>query len=295
MPGMLIKALMDTCYQRLSNRNFRWPELCSLRSFNFRGGGPDYNNPLHRDFYMLRYAPAYISEYYLVFKHIFAKKFLMNGACVSVLSLGCGALLDLIGFEYARRATKQFRSATPYYYGIDIVDWRFDINIIDNIDICFGGIARCPHDQNKYDIIIFPKSISDLNESELIVFARSIQSRCLYEKICIINAKRNNAEYDTRLVQRFCSEICNSHGYRIEDYTCRIWNRGNEDIYFSHILKNGYEYPDCIIKYLKNIRSNCIAPRCLPLENDECKTILDRYPILKAKNACPEIYYLVKQ
>ena len=45
--------------------------LCACKNLTYEGGNsPDYDNPLVQQNYMLRFFPAYLTEYYLMYKKL---------------------------------------------------------------------------------------------------------------------------------------------------------------------------------------------------------------------------------
>lgn len=299
MPGKYIASLMNDCYHRFSARTFRENELCSLRRFDTSDWRPDYSNPLHREFYLLRYAPAYISEYYLIYKHIFDKDFLAKGEYVAALSLGCGAMLDLVGLECARRDSTAFVSAKAYYYGVDISDWGCELTkIIRNAYLFLDGIARFDHDdaECKYDIIMFPKSIADLDEAELMDFAEDIPRNALQKRFCVVNVPSSDISGGRQLAETFCRRICERLGYSIvEKEPISWWEPEGRNMYFSTLLENGYFYPKDILDALSAVSERCTTTECPDVRRERCKRILNKSPILMTWYAQPDIFYLEKQ
>src|SRR5699024_9852346 len=135
---------------------------CNLKSFRYDGNNiPDYNDPLIQKYYLLRYMPAYLAEYNLMYYKMFKLNYL--DCNLNVMSIGCGCGIDLWGAKFAR--DKKFPEIDIRYTGIDMVDWDYrdnldieeayfinkDINEIDSLD------------EYNYNIIIFPKSIGEFN------------------------------------------------------------------------------------------------------------------------------------
>jgi hypothetical protein len=75
------------------------PTLCTLKKFNFSMSNvPDYNNLLYQQLYLLRFAHAYIMEYYRIYKKILNTRFL--DLPLKILSVGAGSFLDLYGLYF---------------------------------------------------------------------------------------------------------------------------------------------------------------------------------------------------
>ena len=62
--------------------------LCELKNFGFKGEVlPDYQNQFIQQYYLLKYFPAYLTEYYFLYNEIIKKNFLKDN--YNILSIGC--------------------------------------------------------------------------------------------------------------------------------------------------------------------------------------------------------------
>lgn len=145
-------------------------DICQLQQAFSKAWGPIYSSKLHRSFYFIKYAVPYCIEYREIYRTILDSELFYNATSISVLSIGCGAMLDFIGFIYALREINPH--STWAYHGIDIVDWECkEISNVSSANIKFTckGIGNISTEElnNHYDIIIFPKSISDIPPTEI--------------------------------------------------------------------------------------------------------------------------------
>lgn len=299
MPGQFITSFLDTHFDKFKDlvTKAQPTDFCSLRKFgNGEEWDPDYTNPLHREFYYLKYSSAYMTEYYLAFKNIFEKNWFIPDNRIVTLSIGCGAMFDLVGFEYARRNTEQF-VATPYtYYGIDLVDWNCnETKTIPGITLFERGIDNFNHNDcdYKYDIIIFPKSISDIPKESLFKFAHSITDKTISNKLCIINSKRGNSHTDTEYAEKFCNIIKDNLGYTIIRETFTL-SENEDETRFESLLDNQFIFDNNIGQFLKQFGQKRLLCKCPDSDQLHCSEVLGKWPMRFAQNIEPEIYYLEK-
>lgn len=273
--------------------------ICELRSFSYDNGiRPDYTQDLHRQLYYLRFASAYIIEYFLAYKYIFGSGKITPQNNIAVLSIGCGAMLDLIGFEFARRYTLGFESSIPHYYGVDLIDWQCpEAKIIDSSVFLNKGIEHVlPASDLPYrlDILFFPKSVSEIPQECLNSFIDSLDGNDLNSRVCIVNSRRGSSKTDRIKVTAFSKAIARKCGYKIvtQEY---INFSGDSERYLSTFCPGSYEYDKDLGSWLNQlVNKYCACARCEDEMKQQCCGIINRWPTLKAKNVSPEIYYLEK-
>ena len=170
-------------------------DLCDSRNlldFTPKDGSqqPDYTDPLAQARYIYRFHLAYTYEYMWMFRDILEDIDKRREMCrevkptLHVLSLGSGAGPDYRGLLYARRCVdwpaKRHLSVT--WTGVDLVDWKKEYRVdryrwdkvdyqmpVDMVDyLCGrkaedGEPAEDPADISDVDIVVFPKSIYELD------------------------------------------------------------------------------------------------------------------------------------
>lgn len=202
-------------------------------------------------------------------------------------------MLDLVGLEYARTQSPNYKTARSHYYGVDILDWECDATQIGAIVNFFGNglgafsLSECAY---RADIISFPKSIYDIPPQDLIDFANSIEINDIMENFCVINSKRGNSCDDTKRATLFCNTIAERLGYSVR---CEVLNLSNEEAYFEELLDTKFDFNVSIAHYIQNLCTGCEFSDCE--EYDKCCGIIQKYPMRYARNIKPEIYYLEKK
>lgn len=222
---------------------------CDLKGLRYDGNNiPDYNNPLIQKYYLLRYMPAYLIEYYLMYKKMFKLNFLDLNP--NIISFGCGCGIDLWGAKFAR--DKNFPEIDISYTGIDMVDWDYRDNLdmeeayFINKDI--NEIERL--DEYNYNIIIFPKSIGEFDTNTFLKLKDIIANTYFIEnKIILLSSIRNTrCNFDIDRLIEIIDIFTNKHNYISLD--------GKEIYWYYTINEIGY-YPklEDIKVYLSNLNS----------------------------------------
>ncbi len=151
------------------NKNIIVTELNNLfPDFDNPNYGEIYGNPYRTAAYLYKYGFAYTYLYKSMYRDILN---LMDAdENINVLSIGCGAKLDMAGLKLALLDTNREEAA---YYGIDLNDWTNN----DNENFCLFNEQGCfevvniidylTREINNYNaikenIIVFPYSMSEL-------------------------------------------------------------------------------------------------------------------------------------
>ena len=270
--------------------------ICELSNFTFDNGFiPDYKNSIYRNIYFLRYAYAYIIEYYIVFNKFFNDDKINNLSSISLLSLGCGGMLDLVGFNYARINNEKYKTSTPYYYGVDLIDWNCkNTKIIENTKFFNCNIDEFDINSvdDPIDIIIFPKSISEISNDCIDKFVNNISCDKLSKKLCIINSRRGSSVTDANKAEYFSSCIKEKCNYSSGDYIYFDIDKDNE-VYLGELVNCGFR--EDVKQWMINLTTRyCLFGECTHEQVQECSKVIDKWPLLKARNISPQIYYLEK-
>ncbi|MBR5180419.1 MAG: hypothetical protein IKW90_16710 [Lachnospiraceae bacterium] len=293
---MPIYDYLTDLYMRFRDKCERKNNLCELKNLSFEGGSiPDYSKEIISLLYCLRYHFGYAFEYEEMYRSIMHE--FKDADSLSVLSVGSGNGIDLWSLFHA---TDRMNINEIVYTGIDCVDWidRFDINspnsaryyncelsdadnIIDNLD----GL----------DILIFPKSISELTSDDLRALANRIAN--ITDKVYVLTSVRKNGynrSSDISKIKELCTRF-EKHGFRItigKTEECLEWQR---DVGI-RAERYDYEYPQEALEYLLNLHIHC----CEYDEDDVkcaeyCPQTIIRSPILKTNTICCSIVQLARE
>lgn len=132
----------------------------TLCDFTIDWGNPHYNYANMQLLYMIRYFYAYMMEYKHLFQYVRLDSF-------KVLSVGCGAYVDLLGLYLNNNQDKNVK-----YTGVDPAVWNYASLIKD----FFPGSYEINHVAQDFDGLMHkPEGIAYLSEANVIVFPKSIE------------------------------------------------------------------------------------------------------------------------
>ena len=254
--------------------------LCDLRNVSFEGGNlPDYNNRAQALLYCLRYHFGYAFEYKHIYQNYILNNF--NHDHINVLSIGCGNGIDLWSLDQAINC-----SNTPIksiiYLGVDRVDWgeRFECSPNDQIEYYQGDVQKLPACTDNVDVVIFPKSLSELADADLSYLSELINEST--NEVIISASFRtdtNNLNRDSYKFNNFIKMFIGK-GFEIA--------KGETGVYYTidgldSIYKNDPEfyYPNHVKEFVIDLYYNCdgaYGNRCS--YQNICSEQLTRQPIL---------------
>ena len=253
--------------------------LCDLRNVSFESGKlPDYTNRAQALLYCLRYHFGYAFEYeYIYINHILNS---FDSDQINILSIGCGNGIDLWALDHAiKRSGSQIKCVN--YIGVDRVDWKayFDCSLDDHVKYIQCEITELQEQFENIDVLILPKSISELNEDALKHIAKIIT--CSSDELYVVASFRSdlgNLCSDGDKFEFLINQLANNGYAIIEGNLADCYDVDGPDAIVSHY--NDYIYPDEALDYICNLYSTCKQTG----DNEDCKTIcsnqLSRKPIL---------------
>ena len=248
---------LENTQRYLYNDICRMPSLCALKGLNFSAYErlPDYGIPAIQRLYLLRYAYAYLAEYYYMYGYLMER---FGGNRWNVLSIGAGCGLDYYGAYFSVGT----RLESLNYIGIDRINWldqqqlgkfRIHINEIENVDFNIYADAN---------VIIFPKSICELSETSYGRFSTAIQNRTFNgNRILLVSSQRSTyIDNDHRRFYMLVDQFAGS-GYTPRQFPVVRAPEGSR--YFYDVV--GFCIPDGIRCFLENL-----ADRCPNIDNCPC-------------------------
>lgn len=259
-------------------------ELCKLKDLNFSNENiPDYNDVNLQQLYILRYGLSYAFDYYKIAYNIL--KECNDYDKIRVLSVGCGTGIDYWGFV---NAIEKYKSKISIdYVGIDLVDWsyKFEFRDIDNGEYIISDISKYLDsiDEIDFDVIMFPKSISEFSEYKQIV--EKIKSKITSKTLFVgANIRKKESEKKNELSRLFLLEYELLEGKYNEVKS--VFKEYKEDEAFITI-DPFFKHADGVIDLLDSLNKCCYKDN-----NRYCElcSSLNRKPILKTNNTIHKIY-----
>ena len=305
--GLFLESFLAAQFFAFKNMlpNLYGYTLCTLKRFSFQGCFPDYKNLLHRNFYFLKYSIAYVIEYREMYRRILASGRLRETSSPVVLSIGCGAMLDLVGLTYELREREG--RADPVYCGVDLVDWKCnDTNIVPNQNLMVIDVGRFSKQKGHIppiDIIFFPKSISEIPETALDSFIDSLSPSDIAERAVVAISKRGRASEDHDAALHLCRRLCEKLDFVMVHSDDTVFSDKSPQK-FTQLLprKESRErvdyYLDRAAEEMERLYNRFLDCDCPEVE--QCMSIAGRQPmrnLTKANgvNAEPEIYYFERK
>lgn len=227
-----IEKLKEVFFDFLDNLEKK-EYLCELKNFGFKGEVlPDYNNKFIQQYYLLKYFPAYLTEYYYFYSEIIRKEFIEDN--YNILSIGCGCGIDFWAMKLAKE--KSNKDLNIKYTGVDIVNWSYFDNYGYDAKVTNKNILDFDLKENDYNIIIFPKSIGEFNDDDFEKLKDLFRKGSFKSKklIIILSLRKTRNIRDTRRGFELFTILKNNFGYETENDI--------EECYYFNKKKNGLEY-----------------------------------------------------
>lgn len=272
---------------------------CVLKSFRFNDDNiPDYSKKIIQQYYLLRYFPAYLAEYYEIYSDVIRTNFLGNE--FNILSIGCGSAIDLYGVHYAVEDSNY--DIEIKYTGLDIIEWDYWYECHEEAYFIHDDIGNLyEFNEDMYNIIIFPKSIGEFSESDFEKLKECIRnSRFINDRIVFIASLRNTRiDLDMGRAEEVINIIADK-GYEILDdintYTHFNQKDNGWNYYINEIVPN-LKYPEEIKEFMIKFYKGCQGY----IENNgeccerKCEEVFTRKPITTMSQVAYEIIRLEKK
>lgn len=262
-------------------------KLCHLEGVNFDAGHvPDYRQHSVQLYYLLRYAYAYCFEYKHMYEFVFGAPNLPE--CIRILSIGCGTGLDYLGAVLALKQLDK-KDHEIQYTGVDLVEWfdKVEPRKMDNVDYYTENANNFLRNSTdfSYDIITFPKSISEL-DSETFNLIISCLRKFSVNSIVFATTKRTNSTSEQIDKEKFeyLLSVAEKSGYGLKYWEGPNFTNEQANMKISK-MDDYFKNPDEAIDIVQSLSYSCHIyqkPEC-PWGSSCSK--LNRWPILKCNQA----------
>lgn len=266
---------LENIYSDFKSHLSKLNNYCHLRDLRFNYNTPNYDNLSIQQLYLLRYFPAFFLEYYEIYNKLLARDFIEFP--FNILSIGTGCGIDYFALEYALRTKQNSCSTHVIYTGIDKIDWQYKNYLNNNhckfIQIDVNELHSLGY--NDYNIIFFPKSISEFESAAFGNILKLFQDTNFCEdKIALIcSFRKENIDHQNDRFNRIIEIFRKNHNYDNDNYIDIF--RYNKRTALRTIF--GFSYPKEIIDYIRILGNSCkdYNASCL-----DCSEIIGRHPIV---------------
>ncbi len=283
----IIKTYLEKAYTDLQ-QELKLIDSCELSGFTYEDGRvPDYNKPIINQCYIMKYFPAYLAEYYYIYRELTYDNFNQYIQEYNVVSCGCGCGVDLLGLYLKRQKKTSFK-----YLGIDYSDWKYRDLILketNNIRFVKANIGEYNFNNNAdLNVLIFPKSICEFPEAVFNELLRNLSSVTFQSNriAVIISGMNRGYQYD---YIRFMNviNIFLEKGYKVVDIPKDNSGKEISGMVCINELRHGintvvsdFEYPNDLIQKFKSLQTICLSNK--ECSNDHC--LFTQSPILTTNN-----------
>lgn len=293
----LINTKINEIYNEFSEEIDKLDELCSLHHLDLTEKRiPNYQDKLNQQLYLLRNYPAYLFEYYRMYRKLYKFDFIQEP--YKILSIGAGNGIDYSAIQLVLRDYSTNKKLE--YISMDNIYWNYRTPIDPKHGrYITGDIASIEKlNRNDYNIFIFPKSISKFNKQQFkniidcFVNTELISKRLVF--LSSVEDTENNLAHDIARLGDLVNEICEVHHYKnmnqIEQYFYF-----SDKFYGIKAVDDRFNYPIDVLRCVSNLHGRCNnfnkdMYRC----NYDCKHSLNRTPILTLHHIRYQIICLEK-
>ena len=276
--AVLRKVLLDFNQSAAQARG-----LCACKGLTYEAGGsPDYNDAMVQQLYMLRYFPAYLVEYYIMYESLLETNHLPDN--LNVLSIGCGCGLDLWGLYFALKRRGRDCATTIKYTGVDLTPWQYRYNMdLPNVRFIQQDITAWQTlDRNDYNVFVFPKCIGEFPPEVFKKICNMFShTSFLQDRVCGLCSLMNigiNSDIDR--YKQGARAMEEGHGFQVLDSVDEYWQCEKDE--GLRKVCSDFIYPNDVLKNVKDVFKLCprLIANGLSCEPD-CEGQLNKSPILK--------------
>lgn len=207
MIKIFINSYIENVFNSFKQKEEQW---CNLQNFDLHT--TSYEEEINQEYYLLKYFPAYFTEYYHAIDKFFQdyKKSLLK-----VISIGCGAGIDFYALQLYI-ATKGLNIEYDYTC-IDIIDWSYKPNE-SNFNFIHADINNIEYSIfDDVDLIVFPKILTELNTNSIEHIVSLLDISNLKDELYFLNSYITDDSHTQQIngIEQF-RKICK---YLTQQYT----------------------------------------------------------------------------
>lgn len=267
---LLISEVLEEAYKELS----KCKAWCVIKTYD-PAVNNSYENLAYRAFYTLKYFPAYLVEYFFIYKKI-RSLFKFDFEQKSILSIGCGSGIDYYAIRNLM-GNENFK-----YTGVDIHEWEYRPEVT-NAQFYDTGIESITEEQiADTDVFIFPKSIANMSPY-INNFAKKILNKGKDEIIigysfCThTDTDSVHGKLEAEQLHNFLKSKYNMDENSTGPDTCMVWK--SEEYKGLRSIHQDFVYPEKMKKALEDFKEQCLSS-----DDAKCVSCNEKsFPILTTK------------
>ena len=274
----LIETFLNTVHT-----NFLQKEWCDLNSTALNVD--NYEDECQQEYYLLKYFPAYLSEYYTMYSQLFE---IYDKENIKILSIGCGAGIDYYALD------KINDKPNIDYFGVDLVDWEY------KPDFPFAQLNIDQLNSDYFDnvnLIVFPKILTELNDEQIIHLAAAIVNSDLPNEIYFLNSYITNDSNDSSRIdgvskfEIICKELIKNNFSIDGENSCSQYTYFKVHAGIRKYISS-FVYPNEIKDFLYSLKFNCTEFD--ESDNNCTQCNIGEYPMMNSKYIAYNVIKFVK-
>jgi len=278
-----IESYIENVFYSFKQKENQW---CNLQNFDLNT--ISYQDELNQEYYLLKYFPAYFTEYYHALEKFF-KDYKKNS--LKVISIGCGAGIDFYALKFLIESKNL--DIEYDYTCIDIIDWSYKPNE-NNFNFNHADINDVEDSIfDDVDLIVFPKILTELDTKTIEHIISLLDISNLKDELYFLNSyitddshlKQINGIEQFKLIctyltQQYTTNRATDFGLtKDEKITCSSY------IYISEhqglrSIHDFFVYPQEILYIFSNLEKKCNYVQ----DSTECNQCnIGTYPMMNTK------------
>ena len=279
----MINNKITEVYREFSKEINKLSELCCLHHPDISEKAvPTYRDKINQQLYLLRTYPAYLFEYYRMYRKLYKSYFLQTP--FKILSIGAGNGIDYSAMKLVRQ---DFNLKTKLeYISMDNIYWNYRTPIDPEHGRYITGDITMLEKLNRedYNIFFFPKSIWKYSNQQFKNLIDCFVNTNMTEKRIVflssIQDTDKNLVRDITRLEDLLSAVSKAHRYKSSNRTHQYYYFSDQ-YYGIKAVEERFNYPNEVLRFVSNLHNKCNnfnknMYRCMY----DCKLSLNITPIL---------------